>query len=204
MTSVTTNDDPHATPLDPDASAGLIPSLTSQAELNAFEAWNISLGELWALSARGENRDMVRPSTLRRLHRRMFDKTWRWAGEYRKTDTNLGVPWHQIPTRLEQLCGDIRFQIENQVFRWDEIAIRFHHALVVIHPFTNGNGRHARLATDLLLIRNRQQRFSWGRGSSSEPTVLRTNYIRALQAADAGDFLPLLEFVRLGSGASGE
>ena len=140
-----------ATPLDPDTIAGLIPNLATQAELNEFEARNISNAEQWAKRARGDNRDMLLVSTLRKLHFQMFNMTWIWAGKYRQSDTNIGIDWSHIPIQLEQLCGNIRFQVQNEVYPLDETAARFHHDLVRIHPFPNGNGRHGRLATDWLL-----------------------------------------------------
>ena len=138
-----------ATPLDPDTLAGLIPSLTTQGELDEFEARNI-----------------------------------------------LGVPWPQIAERLDQLCGNVRYQVEHAVFAWDECAARFHHEMVLIHPFPNGNGRHARLAADLLLIRHGQPRFTWGGRTLGEHGDARRTYIDALRAADQGEIAPLLSFVR--------
>ena len=145
-----------ATPLDPDTVAGLIPGLTTQAELNEFEAANIAAAVRWAVRSRVLRRDLLSAEGLRRLHRRMFDRTWRWAGDFRRTQTNIGVEWHQIPIQLSALCTDTLYQREHAAFGdtpagWDEWACRFHHRLVLIHPFPNGNGRHARLATDLLL-----------------------------------------------------
>lgn len=185
-----------ATPLDPDMMAGLIPNLTTQGELNEFEARNILLGERWALRARGDNRSILLLTTLRRLHQKMFDLTWRWAGQFRNTETNIGVAWPQIPMRVEQLCGNVRYQIEHQVFPWDEVAARFHHELVSIHPFPNGNGRHSRLAADLLLIRNGQPRFTWASRSLTESSAIRQDYIAALREADAGNIERLIAFVR--------
>jgi fido (protein-threonine AMPylation protein) len=63
----------------------------------------------------------------------------------------------------------------------DQIAIRFHHRLVTIHPFPNGNGRHARLIADVLIEQLGKPCFSWG-GSSSlvDASALRQQYIAAL------------------------
>ena len=185
-----------ATPLDPNTIAGLIPNLTTQRELNEFEARNIALAERWSLRARGDNRDVLFVTTLQKLHQKMFGLTWRWAGQFRRVDTNIGVFWPQIPLRLEQLCGNTRYQIEHQVSPWDELAVWFHHELVLIHPFPNGNGRHSRLATDLLLIRNGQPRFTWGSISLVENSQTRQEYITALREADAGNSERLLRFVR--------
>lgn len=78
----------------------------------------------------------------------------------------------------------------------DKIAVRFHHRLVFIHPFPNGNGRHARLMADLLVERLGQPRFTWGSRSLIDASETRQRYIAALQAADASDYAPLLAFAR--------
>ena len=81
----------------------------------------------------------------------------------------------------------------------DELAIRFHHQLVLVHPFPNGNGRHSRLIADLLLQKMGRVPFSWGSGSYSSlvsRTDLRTAYLTALRAADQGNIAPLLAFAR--------
>jgi Fic-DOC domain mobile mystery protein B len=134
--------------------------------------------------------------TLRELHRRMFNQTWKWAGEFRRSDTNIGVPWPRIGTDLRMLCDDLRYQTEHAVYDWPERAVRFHHRLVSIHPFPNGNGRHARLAEDLLLIRYRQPRFTWGSKNLIADGIARREYITALQEADAGNIARLTVFVR--------
>lgn len=129
------------------------------------------------------------------VHGRMFNQTWKWAGKSRRTDKNLGVSWFEIPVRLRQMLGDVRAQIEHQAYSPVEIAARYHHRLVAIHVFPNGNGRHARLMADLLLTELAGQRFEWGRGSLLAANELRARYIAALQAADAGDCQPLLDFL---------
>ncbi|MEO7716113.1 MAG: mobile mystery protein B [Capsulimonas sp.] len=186
-----------ATPLDPDILTGLIPDLTTQAELNEFEQINIAAAARWAVRSRTLKRDLLSESGLRLLHRRMFDLTWRWAGAYRQRDMNIGVDWRYISTQLVSLCGDTQYHIDNGVYPWDELAARFHHRLVLIHPFPNGNGRHARMAADLLLTFNQREPFTWGSGASLtyDGTVRRT-YLNALRAADRGDFEALLDFIR--------
>jgi fido (protein-threonine AMPylation protein) len=78
----------------------------------------------------------------------------------------------------------------------DEIGARFHHRLVFIHPFPNGNGRHSRLMTDVLMKDLGARRFTWGQGSLVSPSDLRKKYITALKSADNGNIKPLLDFVR--------
>ena len=140
---------PGATPLDADELASLIPGhITTQGELNEWEQLNIVQGDTWA---RKQRKEILDEGFLRRLHQQMFGETWRWAGSFRKSDKNIGVDWLQIGVELKKLLDDVRFQVANGSLPLDEIAVRFHHRLVAIHPFPNGNGRHARLIADLLV-----------------------------------------------------
>lgn len=183
-----------ATPLDADELASLIPGhINAQRDLNEWEQLNILQGEEWASKQRKEILD---EGFLRQLHKRMFDQTWRWAGEFRRSDKNLGVDWRRIAVDLRNLLDDVRYHVAHGTFSADEIAVRFHHRLVFIHPFPNGNGRHARLMADLLIQRLGQPRFSWGRHSLVDAGATRPQYIAALQAADAHDYAPLLAFAR--------
>ncbi|MBO9523126.1 MAG: mobile mystery protein B [Nocardioidaceae bacterium] len=78
----------------------------------------------------------------------------------------------------------------------DTAAVRFHHRLVAIHPFPNGNGRHARLLTDLVLRSVGAAAFTWGSRDLAAAGEVRNRYIAALRRADAGDDTALLAFVR--------
>lgn len=188
-----------STPIDLDEVGDLIPDyLTTVQELNSVEQSNIADGYLWA---ERQNLDELLTATfVLTLHKRMFDQVWRWAGKARKSNKNIGVMKEQIMTSLGQLLGDTNYWIENQTYSPDEIGVRFHHLLVKIHAFPNGNGRHARLMTDLLLMKMGVQKFSWGITEASSPLEVegktRSDYIAALRAADAGEYALLLEFVR--------
>ena len=190
---------PGATPLDADELASLIPGhITTQGELNEWEQLNILQGEQWA---RRQRKGILTEVFLRQLHRQMFGETWKWAGEFRKSDKNIGIDWLRIGVELRKLLDDVRYQIEHDSFPADEIAGRFHHRLVAIHPYPNGNGRHARLMADLLIEHLGQPRFTWGQrslnaGNLVDATETRQRYIAALQAADARDITPLLAFAR--------
>lgn len=190
---------PGNTSLDPDELGKLIPSLATKGELNEWERRNILDASRWAMSRRVLNReDPLVERYLRELHRRMFDQTWRWAGKYRKTNKNLGVPFHEILNHIAALLGDVHYWTEHAIFDIDEIAIRFHHRLVWIHPFPNGNGRHARLLADVIAMKNGREPFTWGSKSTAGISALREDYLRCLQAADANneDIQALLEFAR--------
>lgn len=185
---------PGATPLDADELASLIPRhITAQGELNEWEQLNIVQGEAWA---RRQRKDILDEAFVRQLHKQMFGETWSWAGSFRTSDKNIGAEWQQVGVKLRNLLDDVRYQIDNATYPPDEIATRFHHRLVAIHPFPNGNGRHARVMTDLLVQQLGQPRFTWGRKSLTEATDARTRYIEALRAADSGDIGPLMAFVR--------
>lgn len=135
-------------------------------------------------------------SYLRDLHRAMFGEVWRWAGRYRTRDTNIGIAFPQIATAVRELVADVAYWIEHDTFAPDEIAIRFHHRLVQIHPFANGNGRHGRFATDYLMRALGHEQFSWGAGLDVATTDLRARYVSALRRADDGDLASLLAFAR--------
>jgi Fic-DOC domain mobile mystery protein B len=181
------------TPLDPDESAGLKPRhISLQAHLNEWEQANILKAQRWAFRLKGVG--ILTEGFVRDLHRRMFDDTWRWAGTFRNTDKTIGAPWEQIAVRLDQLLKNTAAQIEFKAFPARELAIRFHHGLVWIHPFPNGNGRHSRMMADILAIRLGTDRFTWGKANLYSAGTPRADYIAALQAADRGDFAPLLAF----------
>jgi len=185
---------PGATPLDADELACLIPKhITTQGELNEWEQLNIEQGETWV---RRQRKDILNEAFVRQLHQQMFGETWSWAGSFRKSNKNIGVEWQQISVKLRDLFNDARYQIDHATYPPDEIATRFHHRLVAIHPFPNGNGRHARMMADLLIQKLGQPRFSWGSKSITAATETRSRYIEALRAADSGDIQPLLAFVR--------
>lgn len=186
---------PGATPLDPDEARGLIPGhIRMQAELDQWEQANVLEGSTWAMRSR--ERDVLSERFVRELHKRMFGSTWQWAGTFRTTGKNIGVDSAQIGVQLHELLENARYWIERSTFPMDEIAARFHHRLVVIHPFSNGNGRHARQMTDVLLKRNGAAAFSWGGANLETVGDARDRYLVALRAADAGDYAQLLAFVR--------
>ena len=189
------DDDDANTPLAPIEREGLIPSyLTTRAELNAAEQEAIEAADQWAFSRRRAT--IVDVDALLTLHKRMLRPVWKWAGDIRQTERNIGVAPHRIAVDLRQLMDDTRYWIDHQSYPVDEIAVRFHHRLVAIHPFANGNGRHARMAADLLAVELGADRFSWGGDSLIEPAQTRRDYVAALPAADGHDIGPLLDFSR--------
>jgi len=186
---------PGSTPLDPNEIDGLLPPhIRTQEELNEWEQANIGRALTWLASARRP--DVLTEGFVRELHRRMFDSTWRWAGRFRSTERNIGVAPEQIGPQLRNLLDDTRYWLQHGTYALDEATARFHHRLVAIHCFANGNGRHARLITDVLLADQGAAPFSWGRGDLVQATDARDRYLAALRAADGGDLGALLAFVR--------
>lgn len=188
----------HATPLTPDERDGLLQSwITHRRDLNEAEEENILRGAVWARRRRNRRpAELLDETFVLVLNRQMFGRVWSWAGSYRRTERNLGIEAYRIPVEIAALLADARYWLEHGTFVPDELAVRLHHRLVAIHPFPNGNGRHARLVADLLIERLGGAAFSWGGGGIAETGLLRARYIAALRAADAHDIAPLLDFVR--------
>lgn len=187
---------PGTTPLDPDEIAGLIPThITTHNDLNEWEQNNILDAEIWITQRTLKPAVILQQAFVRQLHKTMLAKTWRWAGHFRKSEKNIGIPWRLISTQLQNALDDTLHQINHQTYSIIEIATRFHHRIVAIHPFVNGNGRHARLITDSLLISLKQPRFTWGKANLFKASRARTQYIAALRAADKHDYSLLMDFV---------
>lgn len=191
------------TPLDPDDAAGLIPTwIATREDLNRAERENVDEAEIWALVQHGPwtQEELLKEPMMREIHRRMFDEVWRWAGDYRTSEVNIGAAPHAIPGRVRALLDDVSYQVSNfDELDWtaDELAVRYHHRLVSIHPFPNGNGRHARLCADLLADVLGVPTFSWGGTSLREPSTVRDEYLAALHVADTEhDYAPLAAFAR--------
>jgi Fic-DOC domain mobile mystery protein B len=194
MTGPFDDQDDAATPLSKEEKEGLIPSyITLRGELNEAEQANILEAQEWAF---GRKRNVLDERFLNNLHKRMFGNVWRWAGTYRRSGKNVGVDAYRIPLELRQLIDDCSYWIEHETYEPDETAARFHHRLVWIHPYPNGNGRHARLATDLLLKSLGQPGFSWGQESLVDAGETRQRYVDALRAADKHGFALLMDFIR--------
>lgn len=187
-------DDEANTPLTAEEREQLIPAyITLRHELNEAEQVNIGEALRWAMSRK---RDLLDQDFLSELHRHMFGGVWRWAGRYRTTPRNIGVDAYRISTEIRQLIDDARYRVANGTYPPDEIAVRFSHRLVAIHPFPNGNGRLSRLVGDLLSRQLGQPAFSWGRTSLIDAGTTHALYVEALRAADNHDIEQLLRFAR--------
>lgn len=184
------------TPLEEEEKAGLlIPSVTTQGELNQFEQLNIEKAVMWSLKSKFNAEQILYEKFIRQLHKKMFSDVWRWAGSFRKTNKNIGTEWHKIGLELKVLLDDTYYWIKNETYPPEEIALRLKHRIVLIHCFPNGNGRHSRLLADIVMesVFNLSP-FSWHRSTIVKADTIRKKYIKALKSADAGDINPLIQF----------
>ncbi len=182
------------TELTEDDREGLLPSyISTRGELNDAEQRNIVEALLLTPPTVEE---LLDDAYLRSLHRAMFDEVWAWAGRYRLRETNIGIDPRLISTEVRTLVENALAWIEHKSFDPDELCIRFHHRLVEIHAFPNGNGRHGRIAADYLVETLGRASFSWGATGHADPAAVRESYVSALVQADRGHFDDLIAFAR--------
>jgi len=186
------------TPLTEEELEGLlIKTISTRGELDEFEQQNIETAIEWSLKQKYGFGKVLSTDFITDVHRRMYNRVWKWAGSFRDSNKNIGVDKFLIPQGLKLLLDDCAYWIETSTFPNDEIAIRFKHRLVQIHPFPNGNGRHSRLCADILVSHSfGLPVFTWGRFSLTAPGEQRQRYLDALHVADAGDIEPLIDFAR--------
>ena len=185
--------DDNSTPLTEEEKDGLkLKWITNRAELNELETKGIIDAEIWLLT---NKKNILNENFIKTLHKKMFGNIWKWAGKFRTTERNIGVAPYQIQPDLKVLFDDINYWIANKTFSQKEIAVRFHHRLVAIHPFVNGNGRISRIMADLLMQHFGLPKFSWGNYNLSEISEIRKKYVLALKLADKGDYSELIKFI---------
>lgn len=186
------------TPLEEEEKEGLlIPTITTREELDEFEQKNIEEAILWVLSKKLKKETIFTEKFVRELHKRMYGHIWKWAGDFRQTNKNIGIEYWKISTELKMLLDDALFWIEQGTFPADEVAVVFKHRLVSIHCFPNGNGRHSRLMADIIVSKIfGLEVFSWGSDNLSHETNAREIYIRAVKLADRGNYSELVKFAR--------
>ena len=186
------------TPIDEDEKEGLlIETISTKGELDEFEQQNIEEAMQWVFGRKFKAKDVFTEKFICNLHKLMYSNVWKWAGEFRKTDKNIGIGKHQIPIELKVLCDDALYWVEHETYPPEEIAIRFKYRIVSIHCFPNGNGRHSRLMGDIIIEKIfGEEPFSWGTDNLSKEGDTRTTYLQAVKAADNADFAPLLDFAR--------
>jgi Fic-DOC domain mobile mystery protein B len=186
------------TPLDEEEKVGLlIPTIATRGELDEFEQQNIEEAIQWVLGKTLKPEAIFTEDFIRKLHKRMYGDVWTWAGEFRKSNKNLGIDFWQIPTVLRQLLDDAIYWYGQKTYNPDEMALRFKHRIVSIHCFSNGNGRHSRLMADIIIEKiYKKPVFSWGTANLSKENHPRKDYLNAVKLADTGDYSSLMSFAR--------
>jgi Fic-DOC domain mobile mystery protein B len=196
-------DAPGATPVTPEDFEGLLPTwVATRADLNACEQANIEDAIRWGFARRSRRtastvNELLTGEFSDRLHKKMFGDVWTWAGQRRRTMTNIGVDPHDIAVQLRLALDDAQFWHEHATFSPNELAARLHHRLVCVHPYPNGNGRQTRMMADLYLHLVHAPPFTWGGATLEAPTEARATYIASLKAATDGDISELLAFATL-------
>lgn len=182
-----------ATPLDPDEMAGLkVKHITSRNQLDELEQINIVSGLRW-LKKNESRDDILTIDFALNLHKALFKEVWKWAGTFRLTEKNIGIDPLQISVNLRNLLDDVSAWVEFDTYPARESVLRFHHQLVKIHPFPNGNGRFSRIYADLVATKLFDAPpINWGGRDLDNMTETRENYINALRIADSGDMSALL------------
>lgn len=198
------------TPLADSDLEGLKPTwVSTRAELNQVEQENIIKATSWVNGRTWTPGRVLDVPVLKRLHGRMFGDVWSWAGTYRQTQKQFGnltgSDYWQVPLDMVDAVADTAAQVEglatpdglDRAAAADEVALRFHHRLVVIHPFANGNGRWSRQVATLLARALGRPDFTWsGTARGTTGGVDRAGYVAALRAADDHDLAPLIRFAR--------
>ena len=82
------------TPLDEEEKEGLkIKTVTTQKELDEFEQLNIEKAVEWIIQTKLKSEKILTEKFIKNLHKKMYDDIWKWAGEFRKSDKNIGIKW---------------------------------------------------------------------------------------------------------------
>ena len=171
-----------------------IKSIASHQELDEFEQQNIEAALSWLMKKNISSELFLSEKFIKELHKKMFGSVWLWAGTFRKSEKNIGIDWRTIAVSLKNLFDDCSYWLENKIFSEEEIAIRFKHRVVFIHPFPNGNGRLSRLMADIMMEKIfKKPVFSWGGININTDNKL---YLKAIREADQGNFKPLIEFAK--------
>jgi Fic-DOC domain mobile mystery protein B len=165
--------------------------------LDEYEQQNIDIAYQWVIDHNFKADDVFTEDFICSIHKRMYGEVWAWAGAFRKTNKNIGIEFWHTPMHLKQLLDDAYYWYVNYTYPPDEMALRFKHLLVSIHCFSNRNGRHSRLMADIIIEKiYKQPVFSWGAANLAKADDARRAYLKAVKAADMGEYSLLLAFAR--------
>lgn len=186
------------TPLDEEEKEGLlIKAISAQNELDEFEQLNIEKAIEWTIHTKLTADKILTEKFIKDLHKRMYGEVWKWAGEFRKSNKNIGIKWTLIRIELKSLLDDTKYWIKHKIYPPEEISIRFKHRIVTIHCFPNGNGRHSRMIADIIMESIfGKDIFTWHQSNMVKADKTRKKYIATLKEADNGNIQPLIDFAK--------
>lgn len=170
--------------------------LTSKEMLNEQEALGVARVERYLLEEFDYPVELS-VGLVQDLHRRTFAHLYAWAGQWRTQVPNVGAylppPANRVPQLLYEFIDELRHRqsLLGDIPRASAVALLLafvHHRLVAIHPFPNGNGRTARLFTNLLAYNYGYQEVVLYQREKEEG---RAQYLQAIRRADEYDLLPL-------------
>ena len=174
-----------------------IKSIKIIGELDEFEQLNIEKAVEWTIHTNLKPENILTEKFIKDLHKKMYGDVWKWAGEFRRTEKNIGITWTKIGIDLKNLLDDAKYWVENKTYSPEEVAIRFKHRIVSIHCFPNGNGRHSRIMADIIMESIfGKEIFTWHQSNMVKADEIRKEYINALRKADNGNITPLIEFAK--------
>jgi Fic-DOC domain mobile mystery protein B len=185
--------------LSPEELDQIIPKyITNRRQLDEVEQDNIEDAIVWVFKQRTIKPEKVFTREFQdNFHKKMLGKVWKWAGQKRTRETNIGAPPFQIEVKRKMLNDDALFWVQNNTWPPVELAIRFHHRLVQIHCYPNGNGRHSRIMADIILTKlYKLPAINWLGGDLVNESETRKSYIEAMKVADKGDYSPLFKCIR--------
>ncbi len=186
------------TPLDEEEKEGLlIKAISAQNELDEFEQLNIEKAIEWTIHTKLTADKILTEKFIKDLHKRMYGEVWKWAGEFRKSNKNIGIKWTLIRIELKSLLDDTKYWIKHKIYPPEEISIRFKHRIVAIYCFPNGNGRHSRMIADIIMESIfGKDIFTWHQSNMVKADKTRKKYIATLKEADNGNIQPLIDFAK--------
>lgn len=119
------------------------------------------------------------------------------AGQYKTQPNHVKTPTGEIhyyaipedtPAKMQELMTWYSDAVKEKKANPVVIAALFHHKLVEIHPFDDGNGRMTRLLTNFILLK-------FGYPVSVIKQENRRQYYAALSQADNGEVIPIIEII---------
>lgn len=177
--------------------SGLIPAyITNRKELDEAEFLNINKAfKFYFINPKNLSKFEITRESLFNVHKKMFSLVWEWAGKKRKSNKNIGIEPYKIDEEIKKLIDDYNYWIKNDS-DFTEILARLHHRFVWIHPFEGGNGRWARLVTDILYFKKTKKHLNFPEDELKLRTTFRDEYLKALKESDKGNFDSLVIFFK--------